>query len=249
MYAARTTSNSRRLATSCILQHSCTLLNLPRELRDEIYSLLLPSHTTLKFTGPTWANSAAGRFFDIQYDTSQCSLTILELCQQIRAEANAVLYNTNRFEFLIGGLVNTVRALPQSGISQIRACTIHIAVFLKIRDDKLSLICGWVDELCKLLKKGGNLQEIHVEMQVSPHLYVHFASPRDLARFESLLEPLEGLKCLKSGDVKGVVTEDYRAEFRKRIEGGGTRKSKKREAETDTSEETRILRPKRRCAK
>jgi len=68
-------------------------LSLPRELRDEIYSFALPSYTTLKFAAPEWPDCAAGRFYNVLHDMSQYSLTILAICQQIRAEANALLYS------------------------------------------------------------------------------------------------------------------------------------------------------------
>jgi hypothetical protein len=77
-------------------------LNLPRELRDEIYSFALPSYTTLKFAAPKWPDCAAGRFYHVQHEMSQYSPAILALCQQIRAEASALFYGSNHFEFSWG---------------------------------------------------------------------------------------------------------------------------------------------------
>ena len=243
-HIARKTSNSRR---SFIPQRSCAFLNLPRELRDEIYCLLLPSHTTLNFAAPTWADNAAGRFFNIPFDLSQCSLIILALCQQIRDEANAVLYGTNRFEFSIGrghgpSPFNTVRALPQSGISQIKVCIVHTFVSPWLNREELREISGWMNEMCNLLKKGGNLQEIEVEIGIN---YVHTAKKSDLVKFRGLLKPLEGLNGLESAKVTGLVAEAYRAEFKRNAESDGTRKYKKRKAGTNIEEEV-VLRPKKR---
>ncbi|KIM81252.1 hypothetical protein PILCRDRAFT_505993 [Piloderma croceum F 1598] len=91
----RTTLKSQKPSTSFVLQGSCSFLNLPRELRDEMYRALLPSYTRLCFAAPNWNDNAAGRFFSVQCDMSPYCLTVLGLCQQMRAEANAVLYGTN----------------------------------------------------------------------------------------------------------------------------------------------------------
>jgi len=148
---ARTTLNSQRPSTSFILQRSCSFLNLPRELRDEIYHVLLPSYTTLCFMAPTWAYNAAGRFFSMQCNMSQYCLTVLGLCQQIHAEANAVLYGTNRFEFSIGhgegpSPFNTIRALPQFGVSQIKACTVSVCAYPWAEKRQLKQMREWMDD-------------------------------------------------------------------------------------------------------
>jgi len=240
---ARTTPNAQRPATSVILPHSCSFLNLPRELRDEIYSILLPSYTTLNFAAPTWVDNAAGRFFNIRYDMSQYSLTVLALCKQIRAEANALLYGNNHFEFSIGrgggpSPFNTIRTLPQSGISQIKACTVRIFIFPGIKKRQLNPIIDWMDEMCKLLKQGGNIQEIEIEIGLH-HLYAE--GPSDLVKFDCLLKPLERLSGLKSANVKGLVTEAYGAKLKRVVECDGIRKYTKRKAETDS--EGRIPQP------
>jgi hypothetical protein len=206
--------------------------NLPRELRDNIYSFLLPSYTTLKFTKPSWIDHAAGRFFHIQYDMPQCCLTVLAICQQIRAEANALLYGTNHFEFSIGrrgrfAPINTIRALPQSGIGQIKTCTISIFASPGLEKRQLSPIRGWMNEMYQLLKWGGNLQEIEIEVGLDR---LDTAGPSDLVMFEALLKPLEGLHGLKSAVVKGPITEAYREELKRVMEGDGARKYKKRKA-------------------
>jgi hypothetical protein len=112
-------------ASSVQTQQSWPFLNLPRELRDEIYTIVLPSHTTVNFSPPTWELNAVNRFVDVQHDMSPHCLTILSVNQQIRAEASAILYGTNHFKFYIGissisrywgprfpSPYNTVRALP-----------------------------------------------------------------------------------------------------------------------------------------
>ena len=118
---------------------------------------------TLNFAAPTWMTNSVGKFFNIQYNMAQCSLIALALCWQIRAEANALLYGTNHFEFAIGysaepSPYNTIRALPQSGISQIKSCTFHLSYTAK--KEHLRVMKEWMEELCMLLKQGGTLQEI-----------------------------------------------------------------------------------------
>jgi len=243
----RTISNTQQSAASVFLQRSCSFLKLPRELRNEIYSLLLPSYTTLNFAAPTWYDNAAGRFFDIRFDMSQYYLTVLALCRQIRAEANALLYGTNHFKFSIGrgggpSPFNTIRALPQSGISQIKACTIHVFIFPGLEKRELSPIRDWVHEMCKLLKQGGNLQEIEIEIGLH---HLDTADPLDFLKFERLLKPLECLSGLKSVNIKGLVTDAYRAELKRVVEDDGTRKYKKRKAGTDSEEDVVVLRPKK----
>ena len=216
---APTTSNSKR---SVILeQRSSPFLNLPRELRDEIYSFLLPSYTTLNFAAPTWRINSAGNFFDIRYNMAQHSLTVLALCRQIRAEANVLLYGTNHFEFAIGYRIgpspyNTIRALPQSGISQIKSCTFHLSYTTK--KEYLKQMKKWMEELCGLLKQGGNLQEITIEVENC------WGSRSDLAKFKSVLKPFEHLGGLKSAVVKGQgVTEAYRAALKRVLEDDRTK--------------------------
>jgi len=236
---ARTASNSQRASTSFILQRSCSFLNLPRELRDEIYRVLLPSYTTLCFAAPTWADNAAGRFFDIRCDMSQYCLTVLALCQQIHAEAKAVLYGTNHFEFSIGhrggpSPFNTIRALPQFGISQIKACTVSVCAYPWAEKRQLKQMRGWMDEMCKLLMQGGNLQEIKIEVGVN---HLNPAVPSDFARFDPVLKPLERLNGLKSVVVKGLAIEAYRAKLK------DTARKYKRKVGADSEEEV-VLRPK-----
>jgi hypothetical protein len=86
-------------------------------------------------------DNICSRIVDVRFDMPSYCLTILAVSRQTRAEASAVLYRTNRFEFAIGkkprmGFIrgtgpspyNTVRALPQSGISQIKMCTVRIFI-------------------------------------------------------------------------------------------------------------------------
>jgi len=236
----RTTLKSQKPSTSFILQPSCSFLNLPRELRDEMYRALLPSYTRLCFAAPNWNDNAAGRFFSIQCDMSAYCLTVLGLCQQMRAEANAVLYGTNHFEFSIGhgpggSPFNTIRALPQSGISHIKAWSVSVCVYPWIEGRNLSLMRGWMDEMCKLLMEGGNLQEIKIEVQPG-------SVPLELSKLGLVLEPLECMKGLKSVIVKGLVTEACRAKLKRIVEGDRTRKYK-RKVGADGEEEV-VLRPK-----
>jgi hypothetical protein len=239
---ARATLNSQRAAISVIPQSSCLLFNLPRELRDEIYSFLVPSYTTLDLAAPTWWENAAGRFYDIRYDMSPYSLTVLALCQQIRAEASALLYGTNHFELSIGrgngpSPFNTVRSLPQSGIRQIKACTVRVFIPVWTKKREIIPIRGWMDELCELFKQGGNLQEIEIELN-------DHTTPFD-ERFQTLLEPLEGLSGLKSAIVKGQVAEAYGAELKKIMEGNGTKKGRKRNSAAMDNEEALSVPPKK----
>ena len=227
-------------STSFILQRSCTFLNLPRELRDEMYRALLPSYTRLCFAAPNRNDLAAGRFFNIQCDMSPYCLTVLGLCQQMRAEANAVLYGTNHFEFSIGegrygSPFNTIRALPQSGISHIKAWSISVCVLPWIVRKNLSLMRGWMDEMCKLLMEGGNLQEIKIEVRP--------ASVRlESSKLGLVLEPLECTKGPKSVVVKGLIAEACEAKLKRIVEGDRTRKYK-RKVGADGEEEV-ALRPK-----
>jgi len=236
----RTTLKSQKPSTSFILQRSCSFLNLPRELRDEMYRALLPSYTRLCFAAPNWNDNAAGPFFSIQCDMSPYCLMVLGLCQQMRVEANAVLYGTNHFEFSIGhgpggSPFNTIRALPQSGISHIKAWSVSVCVYPWIEGRNLSLMRGWMDEMCKLLMEGGNLQEIKIE--VRPGLV-----PLELSKLGLVLEPLECMKGLKSVIVKGLVTEACGAKLKRIVEGDRTRKYK-RKVGADGEEEV-FLRPK-----
>jgi hypothetical protein len=235
--------NSRGAATFSVAQtpigqHACLFLNLPRELRDEIYSLLLPSHTTLRFTAPTWATNGAGRFFDIQHDTSSWPLTILAVCQQIHAEASTFIYSTNHFEFSVGHLdngpspFNTIRALPQSGISQIKACTIRIFAPTWRKRGHMSTIEGWMDEVCALVKQGGNLQDIEIV------LFSRFTSNPD--RFQTLLQPLMSLNGLKSVIVKGRVSKAFGAGLKKIMESDATIVCKKRKGVQETDRELKV---------
>jgi len=241
---ARTALNSQR-PTSFILQRSCSFLNLPRELRDEIYRVLLPSYTTLCFAAPTWADNIAGRFFNIQCDMSQYCLTVLALCQQIHAEANAVLYSTNHFQFSIGhgagpSPFNTIRALPQFGISQVKACSISVYAYPWAQKRQLKQMRGWMDEMCKLLMQGGNLREIKIEVGLN---HLNTAVPSDLVRFDLVLKPLERLNGLKSVIVKGLVTEAYEAKLKTIVQGDGARKYKRKVGAGEDDEVA--LRPKK----
>jgi hypothetical protein len=101
-----------------------------------------------------------------------------------------------------------------------------------------------MEEMCKLLRHGGNLREITIDIALGRY-YWGGAGPSDLAQFEPLLKPLERLSGLKSVIVKGAVTETYRAEFKRILEGDGTtRRYKKRKVGTDSEEEV-VLRPRK----
>ncbi|KIM88597.1 hypothetical protein PILCRDRAFT_813562 [Piloderma croceum F 1598] len=236
---ARTASSS--VAIFLNPQRSCLFFQLPRELRDEIYSLLVPSFTTLDFAGPTWATNAARRFYDIRYDMSSYCLTVLAVCQRMRAEASALLYGTNHFELSIGRGIgpspfNTIRALPQSGIRQIKVCTVRISIPTSTSKREMNPISNWMDELCQLLKQGGNLEEIEIELNY------HTIPLDDLdGKFQTLLKPLESLRGLKSVIVKGQVTEAYGAKLKKIMESNET---KKRKAATDNEEDIAPLKKK-----
>jgi len=95
--------------------------------------------------------------------------------------------------------------------------------------------------MCELMKRGGKLQEIGVDVMLDP---LEARNSSDLLTFETLLRPLERLSGLKSATVKGLVTEAYGAALKSLLEDGGTRKYRKRKAETD--EGGVVLRPKRR---
>lgn len=206
------------MAISLNPQRPCLFFKLPRELRDEIYTLLVPSFTTLDFAEPTWAANVARRFYDIQYDMSSYCLTVLAVCQRMRAEANALLYGTNHFEFSVGRGIgsspfNTIRALPQSGIRQIKICTIRISIPTSTGKREMNPIKSWMDELCELLKQDRNLEEIEIELNY------HIIPLDNLdEKFQTLLKPLEGLRGLKSVVVKGQVTETYGAKLKKVME-------------------------------
>ena len=177
---------------------------------------------------------------------AQCSLIVLALCRQIRTEANALFYGTNHFEFAIGhrwavpSPYNTIRALPQSGISQIKSCTLHLSH--NAQRQLLKQMKEWMEELCALLKQGGNLQEITIE--VENHLCTPSLS--DVVKFEPVLKPFKHLSGLKSTVAKGPgVTDAYRAALKRVLEDDGTRIYKRRKAGTNSVEEV-VLRPRKR---
>jgi hypothetical protein len=100
----------------------------------------------------------------------------------------------------------------------------------------------WMEELCGLLKQGGNLQEITIEVENC----LGTADPSDLVKFEPVLKPFEHLGGLKLAVVKGLgATEAYRAAFKRVLEDDGTRMYKKRKTGTDGVEEV-VLRPRKR---
>ena len=209
LLTARTTQNSLR-ATTAVTQSSY-FLTLPRELRDEIYTHILPFHKTLKLDAPTW-NEASPPFGNAQ--TSPYSLEILAVCQKIHAEATPILYSTNHFVFSMGirrawgaGPYNTVGAVPRSGIMQIKECTVRICVGIRAHTQHdTAIINGWLDELCTLLKQGGHLREIRVELD---HPFDHL-----LKDGPTLLRPFHSLSQLKSASVDGHVTETYAGELK-----------------------------------
>jgi len=245
--ARNTRSQQNQSATSFIPQHGlCLFLNLPRELRDEIYSFALPSYATLTFGAPEWSHSSAGRFYNVQHDMSQYSLTILALCKQIRAEASALFYGSNHFEFSVGigygpSPYNTIRTLPQCGISQITACTIHLCICLWITAQHVTPIRNWMAEMCELLKHGGNLREITIEVEFD---YTTPAGRSELLKIKNMLKPLERLNGIKMAIVKGIVAEDYKAELERKMKDDGIRTYKKRKIGTDSEDEV-VLRPKK----
>jgi hypothetical protein len=98
-----------------------------------------------------------------------------------------------------------------------------------------------MDEMCKLLMQGGNLQEIKVD--VGPQ-HLNTAAPSDLVKFDRVLKPLERLNSLpvKSVIVKGLVTEAYGGKLKSIVQGDTARKYK-RKTGADSEEEV-VLRPK-----
>jgi len=249
----RTTRNSLRAAASSIASPTGPFLNLPRELRDEIYSYLVPSHTTLDFAAPTWKNNAAERFFNVQYDMSSFYLAIFRVCQQICTEASALLYGTNRFKFCMGrrpasgyfygngpSPFNTARALPRSTIGQIKMCAVRVYMCTYCAEvppaEEMCIIRDWLEEMCKLFERGRQLREIEVELDHHDYPRIQatpLSVPLDVEKFQTLLEPLKRLKGLKSAIVKGTVTNTYRAELKEIMEGGAAWGQKKRKAEMD----------------
>jgi len=162
---------------------------------------------------------------------SPWSLTVLAVCKQIRAEASTLLYGTNYFEFSVGhgdgpSPFNTIRALPQSGIMEIKACTIRIFVFPWLKKGQMIAIRGWMDEFCKLVRQGGNLQDIEIVLNNTVE--------SNAERFQTLLRPLKSLSGLKSVIVKGHISEAYGAELKKIMESHATIVCKKRKAVRDT---------------
>ena len=158
--------------------------------------------------------------------SSYC-LTVLALCQRMRAEASALLYGTNHFELSIGRGIgpspfNTVRALPQSGVRQIKVCTVRITIPTATGKHEVNPIKSWMYEVCELLKQGGNLEEIEIELNYHPIPSDHMDE-----KFQTLLEPLECLRGLKSVVVRGQVTEAYGKKLKKIME------TKKRKAVLD----------------
>ena len=99
----------------------------------------------------------------------------------------------------------------------------------------------WMDEMCKLLVQGGNLQEIKIEVGLN---HLNIAVPSDLVKFNRVLKPLERLNSLpvKSVIVKGLVTEAYGGKLKSIVQGDTARKYK-RKAGADSEEEV-VLRPK-----
>jgi hypothetical protein len=67
-----------------------------------------------------------------------------------------------------------------------------------------------MEEMYELLKDGGNLQEITIEVGL------HYLGPAERShslKIENLLKPLERLNSLKSANVKGTVAEIYKAKL------------------------------------
>lgn len=228
-----------------ILQGTCLLFKLPRELRDKIYGHLLPSCMTLDFAAQSWAENVAGHFITIRNDMSQYSLTVLALCQQIRAEASALLYGRNHFQFSIGysygpSPFNTVQVLPQPGIKLIKECTIRIFISTVFEKRKLRVTSDWLNEVCTLLNQGGNLQKIEIEVRTQ-----FPTTPLvDLGKFGPVLKPLVRLRGLKSATVTGPVTEACSIKLKEMMESTGAR-SGKREAETGDNVGS-VMQPKKR---
>lgn len=231
---------------SFIVQPFSRFLNLPRELRDEVYRFLVPSCTTLDFAAPTWRDNAAERFVNVRHDMSPYSLKILAVSQQTRAEASALLYGTNRFEFSIGtrpasghwvgngpSPYNTVRALPRFAISQIKTCRVRISMFRWCKglppSPGMHTIKLWFEEMCGLLKQGGHLQVMEIQLDDDYRPIQETLAALDVRKYQRLLAPLEELKGLKSAVVEGRVESTYCAELVKLMEGGPV-EGKKRKA-------------------
>ena len=110
---------------------------------------------------------------------------------------------SNHFEFSVGSgggpsPYNTIRTLPQSGISRITVCTVHLCICPWITSRQASPIRHWMEEICELIKDGGNPQEITIEVGLH---YIGPAERSDLLKIENLLKPLERLNGLKSAIV------------------------------------------------
>jgi hypothetical protein len=60
------------------------VLDLPRELRDEIHRFLIPSCTTLRFAPPTWRENIARWIVDVRCD---CQHTLLQSSRQASRHA------------------------------------------------------------------------------------------------------------------------------------------------------------------
>ena len=101
----------------------------------------------------------------------------------------------------------------------------------------------WMEELCMLLKRGGNLQEITIEVENN----LGTPGPSNLVKFERVLKPFEHLGGLKSAVVEGLgVTKGYRVALKRALEDDGTRKYTKRKAGMDNIVEEVVLRPRKR---
>ena len=92
------------IETSCSdTSRSINFLNLPREIRDRIYELVLVSHTGRIYMFPTLPHgSKNGRsiFFtddDGRYVSPKVTLGLLRTCRQIYAEACEIPYQQNTF--------------------------------------------------------------------------------------------------------------------------------------------------------
>jgi hypothetical protein len=60
----------------------------------------------------------------------------------------------------------------------------------------------WMDETCKLLKQGGNLQEIKIEVKLD---HLDTVNPSDLAKFTPLLQPLGQFERVEVSDCEGAA--------------------------------------------
>jgi hypothetical protein len=96
----------------------------------------------------------------------------------------------------------------------------------------MSTIEGWMDEMCALVKQGGNLQDIEIV------LFNRFTSNPD--RFQTLLQPLTSLNGLKSVIVKGQVSEAFGAGLKKIMESDATIVCKKRKGVQETDCEPKV---------